>query len=112
MITRSHKSSLIFAVAATVFFWIGGILTTAAPPLLERKCVPFVLYGPKHLPEFARLAPGVHSDIAPTLVRLCAPKGFPFATFGVDLFSTPVRPGGEGNGVVSLVGRRQGLRTG
>lgn len=72
----------------------------ASPALSERKCVPFILYGPKHLPEFARLAPGVHSDIAPTLVRLCAPKGFSFATFGADLFSAPMRPGAEGNGVV------------
>ena len=28
---------MIFAVAATVFFWIGGILTTAAPALLDKS---------------------------------------------------------------------------
>lgn len=72
----------------------------ASPTLAERKSVPFVIYGPAHLPADARLEPGVHTDIAPTLVRLCAPKGFVFPTFGADLFAPTTRLGAEGNGVV------------
>lgn len=37
MINKINKSSMIFAVAATVFFWIGGILTTAAPAMLDKS---------------------------------------------------------------------------
>ena len=35
MFSKIDKSSLLFAIGATVFFWIGGLLTTLAPPLLD-----------------------------------------------------------------------------
>lgn len=35
MLKKIDKSSALFVVAAVVFFWIGGLLTTVAPPLLD-----------------------------------------------------------------------------
>src|SRR3954468_16517119 len=37
MLKKIDKSSLLFAVAAVVFFWIGGLLTTLAPPMLDKS---------------------------------------------------------------------------
>jgi cytochrome c oxidase cbb3-type subunit 2 len=37
MLSKIDKSSALFVTAAVVFFWIGGILTTAAPPLLDKS---------------------------------------------------------------------------
>jgi len=34
---KIDKSSVLFVVAAVVFFWIGGLLTTLAPPLLDKS---------------------------------------------------------------------------
>lgn len=39
MLSKIDKSSAVFVLAAVVFFWIGGILTTAAPPLLDKSWV-------------------------------------------------------------------------
>jgi cbb3-type cytochrome c oxidase subunit II len=35
MLGKIDKSSALFVVAAVVFFWIGGLLTTVAPPMLD-----------------------------------------------------------------------------
>jgi cytochrome c oxidase cbb3-type subunit 2 len=35
MFNKVDKSSALFVVAAVVFFWIGGLLTTLAPPMLD-----------------------------------------------------------------------------
>jgi len=34
---KIDKSSVLFVVAAVVFFWIGGLLTTLAPPMLDKS---------------------------------------------------------------------------
>lgn len=39
MLSKIDKSSALFVAAAVAFFWIGGILTTAAPPLLDKSWV-------------------------------------------------------------------------
>ncbi len=35
MLPKLDKSSAVFAAGAVIFFWIGGALTTVAPPLLD-----------------------------------------------------------------------------
>jgi cbb3-type cytochrome c oxidase subunit II len=35
MLGKIDKSSALFVAAAVVFFWVGGLLTTVAPPLLD-----------------------------------------------------------------------------
>lgn len=37
MLKKIDKSSLLFAAAAVIFFWIGGLLTTLAPPMLDKS---------------------------------------------------------------------------
>ena len=37
MLKKVDKSSALFVVAAVVFFWIGGLLTTVAPPMLDKS---------------------------------------------------------------------------
>jgi cytochrome c oxidase cbb3-type subunit 2 len=37
MLSKLDRNSGLFIVAAVVFFWIGGILTTAAPPMLDKS---------------------------------------------------------------------------
>ena len=37
MLHKLDKSSALFATLAVVFFFIGGLLTTLAPPLLDRS---------------------------------------------------------------------------
>ncbi len=37
MFNKVDKSSALFVVAAVVFFWIGGLLTTFAPPMLDKS---------------------------------------------------------------------------
>ena len=39
MINKVDKSSVAFVVAAVLFFWIGGLLTTIAPPMLDKSWV-------------------------------------------------------------------------
>lgn len=39
MLSKIDKSTALFVAGAVVFFWIGGALTTAAPPLLDRSWV-------------------------------------------------------------------------
>lgn len=56
------------------------------PSLSERTQVPFVVVGPG-VPVGKKLPFGTHADIIPTLLSLCAPDGFEYPTFGVNLFS-------------------------
>jgi len=37
MLSKIDKNSALFVVAAVVFFWIGGLLTTFAPPMLDES---------------------------------------------------------------------------
>lgn len=94
-VTAKHPDSL-FAVTGD--HWSRKFLN-AAPSLEERKRVPFVVYGPKYVAAGTKLPPGVHMDMAPTLLRFCAPAGFRYATFGSDLFApeTITRPAALGN---------------
>ncbi len=50
------------------------------------KSVPLILFAPTLKPETISQV-GSHLDIAPTIVELIAPKGFPFVSFGKPLFS-------------------------
>lgn len=63
---------------------------TANPSFYERSAVPFVLHGPEVLAGVRAPAGacGGHLDITPTLVDLCAPKGFSYASFGENLLQT------------------------
>lgn len=56
------------------------------PTLSEKKQVPFVLVSPG-VPAGTQLPFGTHADMAPTLLALCAPDGFEYPTFGINLFS-------------------------
>lgn len=94
-VTAKHPDSL-FGITGD--HWSRKFLN-AAPSLEERKRVPFVVYGPSYVGAGTKLAPGVHMDMAPTLLRFCAPAGFRYATFGADLFApeTITRPAALGN---------------
>jgi cbb3-type cytochrome c oxidase subunit II len=37
MLKKIDKSSALFVVGAVVFFWIGGLITTLAPPMLDKS---------------------------------------------------------------------------
>lgn len=37
MLKKIDKSSSLFVLGAVVFFWIGGLLTTLAPPMLDKS---------------------------------------------------------------------------
>jgi phosphoglycerol transferase MdoB-like AlkP superfamily enzyme len=70
--------------------------------LFGQRAVPFVLYGPEVLrdvPRPQRIA-GSHTDIMPTLVELCAPKGFEYHTFGRNMLDPSQPQIGYGNGAV------------
>lgn len=57
------------------------------PSLYEQRAVPLVLHGPdllRNLTVPANLA-GSHLDIAPTLIELAAPAGFPYHSMGGNL---------------------------
>jgi phosphoglycerol transferase MdoB-like AlkP superfamily enzyme len=62
------------------------------PTEFEGTCVPLILYGKQVLSgvELPQGVAGSHLDITPTLVNLAAPRGFHFASLGVDLL-TPRR---------------------
>ncbi|BEG57894.1 Phosphatidylglycerol-membrane-oligosaccharide glycerophosphotransferase MdoB [Helicobacter sp. NHP21005] len=49
------------------------------------KSVPLILYAPSLSPKLAACI-GAHIDIAPTIMELVAPKGYPYASFGKPLF--------------------------
>lgn len=60
------------------------------PTLAERKQVPFVVAG-GGVPAGTKLPFGTHADVVPTLLALCAPEGFEYASFGENLFSEAAR---------------------
>jgi len=73
-------------VALTGDHWSRHTLTTH-PSFYERSAVPLLLHGPQVLgdsPRPPRIAGG-HLDIAPTLIELCAPKGFRYSSLGENL---------------------------
>ncbi|WP_104708321.1 LTA synthase family protein [Helicobacter ailurogastricus] len=49
------------------------------------KSVPLIIYAPSLKPKLAACI-GAHIDIAPTIMELVAPKGYPYASFGKPLF--------------------------
>jgi cytochrome c oxidase cbb3-type subunit 2 len=54
VLSKLDKNSTLFMIGAVAFFWIGGILTTAAPPLLDSSwCKPAA-----GLEDYASLARG------------------------------------------------------
>lgn len=74
---------------------------TKNPGPLEKYLIPCVLYGPEvlggvHHPQ--RTA-GSHLDLIPTLVELCAPRGFPYHAMGEDLLGQDLKPA-VGNNLV------------
>lgn len=60
------------------------------PTLSERSQVPFVIVG-NGIPAGTLLPFGTHADIVPTLLALCAPEGFEYQSFGVNLLSSQAR---------------------
>lgn len=60
------------------------------PSLSESKQVPFVISG-AGVPAGETLPFGTHADMVPTLLALCAPDGFEYPSFGVNLFSEKAR---------------------
>lgn len=60
------------------------------PSLSESRQVPFVIVGPG-VPAGTQLPFGTHADMGATLLALCAPDGFEYPTFGVNLFSKKAR---------------------
>lgn len=59
------------------------------PTLYQRTAVPFVLLGPEVLATVARPdeMAGSHADIIPTLVELCASKGFAYHSLGRNMLA-------------------------
>jgi phosphoglycerol transferase MdoB-like AlkP superfamily enzyme len=70
--------------------------------LLIQRTVPFVLYGPEVLSGLARPSPfiGSHLDVMPTLIELCAPRGFTYHSFGRNMFDSSTTAAGYGNNAV------------
>ncbi|MBQ5745975.1 MAG: sulfatase-like hydrolase/transferase, partial [Selenomonadales bacterium] len=58
----------------------------ATPRLYERYAVPLIVTG-KHVTKnlFPKDAAGSHINILPTLIELCAPKGFEYTSVGTSL---------------------------
>ncbi|MBI3359276.1 MAG: sulfatase-like hydrolase/transferase [Nitrospirae bacterium] len=69
------------------------------PPLFERTAVPLVFYGKSVLGNYKRPshAAGSHIDIAPTLIEMIAPKGFPYYSYGRNIFDSNAPQLGLGN---------------
>ncbi len=55
----------------------------------EQKAVPFILYGPKVLPEsgIMKQTAGAHMDIPATLIELAADKGFHYTAYGQNMLT-------------------------
>lgn len=58
----------------------------AQPSLLEKSCVPLILYG-KGIPSQRLDTPGDHSDIIATLVDLESKPDYSYSSFGKSMFS-------------------------
>jgi hypothetical protein len=69
-----------------------------APTLYQRTAVPFVLAGREvlaHVRPPAAMA-GSHTDIIPTLIELCAERGFEYWSLGRNLLALDPAPAGFG----------------
>lgn len=68
------------------------------PSLYQRTAVPFVLSGQEVLAGVSRpdKMAGSHTDIIPTLVELCADKGFAYHTLGRNMLAQADPPAGFG----------------
>ena len=60
MLSKIDKSSALFITAAVVFFWIGGLLTTLAPPMLDSSWAK----PTAGLKDYATLAKGGDAEAA------------------------------------------------
>jgi phosphoglycerol transferase MdoB-like AlkP superfamily enzyme len=76
----------LFAITGDHF---GREFINTRPTEFEGSCVPLILYGKQVLAgiELPEGVAGSHLDITPTLVNLVAPRGFRFASLGVDLLA-------------------------
>ncbi|HRX82680.1 MAG TPA: sulfatase-like hydrolase/transferase, partial [Pirellulaceae bacterium] len=80
----------------------GRHFISSDPPVYEGASVPLILYGPQVLegttvPENMAAS---HADIIATLVELCAPKGFKYASIGKSVLAPCRNPVGVGEGYV------------
>jgi hypothetical protein len=66
--------------------------------LYETKSVPFIIYSKNLLGNLHLEAPtaGGHIDIAPTLLELIAPEGFPYYSLGTSIFDRTRNQAGWG----------------
>jgi len=83
--------------AITADHWSRKYLNSK-PSLYERSAVPCVLYGPEVLSgkNASENRVGCHTDIGPTLIENCAPKGFTYHGVGRNLLSEPLSPAAVG----------------
>ncbi|MBI5440168.1 MAG: LTA synthase family protein, partial [Deltaproteobacteria bacterium] len=81
------------------------------PPLFERSAVPLLLYGPEVLKglRWPAKAAGGHIDVPTTLIELCAPTGFAYASLGRDLLAPSAEPVGFGRGTLLAADYAAGL---
>ena len=84
---RDVEESLPRILVAVTGDHAGRRTIVSHPTVAEQSLVPFVLYGPDVLRDCA-VAPGTvgtHIDIGPTLVELCAPRGFRYHALGQNI---------------------------
>lgn len=84
---RAREPNSLFAITGDHF---SRRFLNKKPTLSEGMQVPFVVVG-NGVPAGTRLAFGTHVDIVPTLLALCAPDGFEYQSFGINLFSAQAR---------------------
>ena len=72
------------------------------PGPFERSAVPFILYGKDVLRSVQppKQTAGSHIDIAPTLIELTAPRGFPYYALGSNMLDRKRPPLGLGRDLV------------
>lgn len=80
----------------------GRHFVTTVPPLYEGASVPLIMYGPEVLkgtkiPEDMAAS---HIDLATTLIELCAPEGFEYASLGKNILQPANNPVGVGKDFV------------
>lgn len=83
----SKRNDALFAVTGDHF---SRRFLNKKPSLSESHQVPFVIAG-AGVPAGTQLPFGTHADMAPTLLALCAPDGFEYPSFGINLFSKKAR---------------------
>ncbi|MGC6445661.1 MAG: LTA synthase family protein [Rubripirellula sp.] len=76
----------------------GRRFLTKTIPVYEGSAVPLILYGPSVLgdSQIPETMAGSHLDIPETLMELCAPEGFRYASMGKSLLSQCDNPVGIG----------------